>query len=193
MDFDVTPEPLFRAVGRAMSSWERLEAHLSYLYSILVKKPMQIEALQAYGRDQRIFDLRMKALKKAADGYEILSPSQERESLLDSLIGEARQLSTCRNQIAHGVVTPVQTPPLNMPLEPWPEPTWIYVLKPLGMAFFISRKPRAITSMVQSRLMSSPASSIASPRAFGNSLRSFGCREHCSFDVLRHHLSAYCV
>lgn len=136
MDFDVTPEPLFRAVGRAMSSWERLEAHLSYLYSILVKKPMQIEALQAYGRDQRIFDLRMKALKKAADGYEILSPSQERESLLDSLIGEARQLSTYRNQIAHGVVTPVQMPPLNMPLEPWPEPTWIYVLMPSWYGVF---------------------------------------------------------
>ena len=44
MSTDRDLNTLYAAVGRAMSAWETLEANFSYLYSIFVGSPMQVEA-----------------------------------------------------------------------------------------------------------------------------------------------------
>lgn len=101
---DLDVNVLYAAVGRALCAWETLEAHLSYLYSICIERPMQIEALQEYGRDARIFQKRMDALASAAAKYFQKHPSQVREGILDDLIADSRKLAEKRNQIAHGIV-----------------------------------------------------------------------------------------
>lgn len=104
MKADQNIDTLYAAVGRAMSAWETLEAHFSHLYSIFVGSPMEVAALEAYGRDARIFRERMTVLKKEAEVYFITSLSQTREGMFDALIDEAGRLSTARHQIAHGIV-----------------------------------------------------------------------------------------
>jgi hypothetical protein len=98
-------EATYAAVGRALSAWETLEAHLSYLYSIFVGRPLAPAALSGYGRENKVFNKRMTALCKAGCKYIQARPAQQSlESELDALIVEARRLATFRNQIAHGVV-----------------------------------------------------------------------------------------
>ena len=104
---DYDPNVTFNAAGRAISTWETLEAHLSYLYSILVGKPLLIEAMKEYGRTNRIFEQRMRALCDVSEFYFTKQPSQDHESEINTIITEARRLSTYRNQIAHGVVVAI--------------------------------------------------------------------------------------
>jgi hypothetical protein len=102
---DEDREATYAAVGRALSAWETLEAHLSYLYSIFVGKPLVPAALSGYGRENKVFNRRMTALCKAGCEYIQARPAQQSlESELDALIVVARRLATSRNQIAHGVV-----------------------------------------------------------------------------------------
>jgi hypothetical protein len=104
MSTDQNIDTLYAAVGRAMSAWETVEAHLSNLYSIAVKSPTYMVAMKSYGRDSKIFTSRMSTLAKAAASYFAKHPSQEHEGTLAALIAEARELSTKRNDIAHGIV-----------------------------------------------------------------------------------------
>ena len=95
---------LYAAVGRALCAWETLEAHLSYLYSICIERPMEIKALEEYGREAKTFPQRMTALKSAAERYFQKNPSQLHEGILDGLVEDASELVQKRNQIAHGIV-----------------------------------------------------------------------------------------
>jgi hypothetical protein len=104
MTVDTDPDVTFAAVGRAITAWETLEAHLSYLYSIFVDKPLAFAALDQYGRENKIFNDRMTALCKAGRKYFQRCPSQKKEGEVDSLIAETRRLSVFRHQIAHGAV-----------------------------------------------------------------------------------------
>lgn len=104
MNFSSDMDAIFAAVGRATTAWETLEAHLSYLYSIFVGKPLDFSALKEYGRKNKIFELRMQALCEAGAKYFQTAPSQPKESELHSLISGARRLAVFRHQIAHGVV-----------------------------------------------------------------------------------------
>jgi hypothetical protein len=98
------PTALFSAVGRATSAWETLEAHLSYLYSIFVGKPMLVDALEEYGRDRTTVPARMAELCKVGKAYFTKFPSQELEAMLADIIKDTRALSGKRHQIAHGIV-----------------------------------------------------------------------------------------
>jgi hypothetical protein len=104
---DYDPDVTFNAVGRAISAWETLEAHLSYLYSIFIGKPMLIDALEAYGRENKIFEQRIRGLCGTAEAYFMKQPSQDREGEVDAIISEARRLSIYRHQIAHGIITAI--------------------------------------------------------------------------------------
>jgi hypothetical protein len=81
MRADPNIDTLFAAIGRATNAWETLEAHFSYLYSILVGRPMDIAAMKAYGREARIFAKRMEALDHASEQFFVSNPSQEREGI----------------------------------------------------------------------------------------------------------------
>jgi len=136
MSPDLSPEPVYTAIGRAMTAWESLEANFSYLFSILTERPMLLRALEDYGRDVRIFDGRMKLLWKASESYFRKSPSQDREAKLDRLIADARALSIYRNHIAHGMVQAIQTHGDNRDKDGWTIPFWSYRLIPSWHAQF---------------------------------------------------------
>jgi hypothetical protein len=98
------PDITYAAVGRATSAWETLEAHLSYLYSIFVEKPMLVDAMEEYGRDRTTITARTKALNDAATAYFVKFPNQNHEAILGCIIKETEELASKRHQIAHGVV-----------------------------------------------------------------------------------------
>jgi hypothetical protein len=108
MPADIDINITYAAVGRAASAWETLEAHLSYLYSIFIGNPMQGRIMEEYGREGRIFELRMQTLCEAAHAYFLKVPNQEYEAIVDSIILEARRLSIRRHQIVHGIVSSAQ-------------------------------------------------------------------------------------
>jgi hypothetical protein len=105
MTADIDINITYAAVGRAASAWENLEAHLSYLYSIFIGNPMQGRIMQEYGREGRIFEMRMQTLCEAAQAYFRRVPHQSHEATFDILVLEARRISIRRHQIVHGFVS----------------------------------------------------------------------------------------
>jgi hypothetical protein len=95
---------LYAALGRTLCAWETLEAHLSYLYSVFIDRPMEIKALEEYGRDAKTFPARMDGLTSAAEHYFQKNPSQLHERTLADLVKDAKGLLRNRNQIAHGIM-----------------------------------------------------------------------------------------
>lgn len=133
-----TPDPdinrLFAAVGHCLTTWESLESELSHLYSIFIGKPRQIDALQAYGRDSRIFESRMQSLEMAADDFFVRKPDQSIEGEFTSLLARCRVLAKARHQIAHGIVraVPVYDEPDK---DGWVVPSVGFCLWPQWYAF----------------------------------------------------------
>lgn len=109
---DCDPDITFNAVGRAISAWETLEAHLSYLYSAFVRQPMLLDAIEQYGRETRTFQNRIAHLGRAAAVY---FKDQAQEAEFHALIAEVEQLHRYRTQIAHGALraVPVAIPVFN--------------------------------------------------------------------------------
>lgn len=102
--YDTTPDPVFRAVGIALTAWEHLELALAELYSILVEQPRIINAYAAYGNDNPIFAYRVQAICKACERYFISRAHHGRESQVADLLKEASDLSIDRHRVAHGIV-----------------------------------------------------------------------------------------
>jgi hypothetical protein len=101
---DVSADLTYAAVGRAMSEWEELELYLARLYAKFLKiHPIRAIAVTEY-RNAAIFRVRANVIEKAADKYFVSHPDQEREADFQQLLGDIRQLSNRRNDIAHGVV-----------------------------------------------------------------------------------------
>jgi hypothetical protein len=108
---DKTPNRTYEAVGCALSAWEELEVGLSYLFGIFTgKNPLSMTTYAEYG-EPTIFALRADALQRTAERYFIGRPSQELEAFFGSLMYDARAFSARRNDIAHGVVRPIQVAP----------------------------------------------------------------------------------
>ncbi|WP_338834607.1 hypothetical protein [Bradyrhizobium septentrionale] len=108
---DTDLKALYAAVGRAISEWETLEAHLSYTYSIFEGRPVDSALLRDYGREARIFRTRMEAVRASAEKYFQSHPNQEQEARFEALVSKAEELSTLRNRIAHGMVMGQQASP----------------------------------------------------------------------------------
>jgi len=126
------------AVGLAMSEWETLEAHLSHLYSIFVGRPQQIDAMEEYGREARIFRDRLRLLEQNAVAYFQESPHHDHEGAFRALAAEAERLSYRRNQIAHGIIhsVPVYDSTFRDAADGWPIPMIQYCLVPPRYAVF---------------------------------------------------------
>lgn len=105
---DTTIESIYVAVGRALTKWETLECHLSYMYSILDDRPLNNIVLERYGECGPIFKRRMDQLEEAADKYFQSSPNQAEEALVIYCIAEARRLANFRHRIAHGMVVAIE-------------------------------------------------------------------------------------
>jgi hypothetical protein len=96
----------FEGVGRVTSHWEALEFELSRLYSIFAGDP-DGEAMQTYGTG-KIFRDRLVALRQLAEKHFIATPTQDLEGIFDGLANAAEGFGSRRNEVAHGIVCPVQ-------------------------------------------------------------------------------------
>jgi hypothetical protein len=104
-------ERTFAGVGRVLSQWETIEIELSVLYALFTKRPADAEARREYGKG-RIFVDRSKIIEDVAPKWLC---NQELEAEFDSLICTIRHYSDRRNEIAHGIVRPIQW---VIPFEP---------------------------------------------------------------------------
>ncbi len=99
---DIDPERIYAGIGRVSCQWEDLEISLSHLYSCLVGKPHQADAMYDYG-DKAAFRARVRILLEPAHQC---FRDQDREAQLDQLCEELIGFSCRRNDVAHGVVRP---------------------------------------------------------------------------------------
>jgi hypothetical protein len=115
---DKFPNTTYEAVGRALSAWEELEVNLSHLFGVFSgKDPLSTETYASYG-EERIFVQRADMLERLASSYFIIKPNQNLEGDFCHLICDTRCFSARRNDIAHGVVRPIQTYPATLiPVE----------------------------------------------------------------------------
>jgi hypothetical protein len=104
---DQNADDTYKMVGRALSEWEELEYRLAHLYAQIIGRPSQIAALREYGKG-RIFADRIAGLETAAEAYFIRNPRQNSEAELACIAEVARRLADRRNEIAHGIVRPLQ-------------------------------------------------------------------------------------
>jgi hypothetical protein len=106
---DVDENAIFNAVGRALTEWEALEVECAKLFAVFVsanhKKSYHAPAVRAYGTVTSA-DTRHKMLQFAADSYFDKRPPKRKayKQQCDSLLGEYKQYSLRRNEIAHGSV-----------------------------------------------------------------------------------------
>lgn len=103
---DVDENVTYTEVGRAISNWEGLEFNLSRVHSALVGDP-DGDAMRQYGTG-RIFRDRLKILIDSANEHFVRCPDQEGEGGFDRLVAHLVGFSDRRNDVAHGIVFPVQ-------------------------------------------------------------------------------------
>jgi hypothetical protein len=98
---DENDDPLYLAIGRALSEWEELETALSGLFAVLVESRSSA-AVRAYGivaSAQGRYDLLCNAAEVFFAERDQAVYAQFRE-----IIKVLRLVSPCRNNLAHGVV-----------------------------------------------------------------------------------------
>jgi hypothetical protein len=106
---DVDEKPVFDAVGRALTAWETVEIECARLFAVLVstrqKKLYHAAAVRAYGSIVGTHS-RSNMLQLAAESYFATRPAKRSsfEKRCANLIGEYKQYSDRRNEIAHGLV-----------------------------------------------------------------------------------------
>jgi hypothetical protein len=105
---DDTAEPLFTAVGRALSNWEHVENQLANLFVVLVgakvTRDMPAPAARAYGTILS-FQSRLAMLEAAARAFFLSHPKiGEEQKLWSDLSKQLDGFSSRRNDIAHGSV-----------------------------------------------------------------------------------------
>jgi len=104
---DVHDIATYAGVGRVLSQWEEVEVHLSAIYTILTGKPGDVDAFREYGVG-RIFTERVKIFESAVNSFFILHPNQRLEGDIHDLLRGIKRLSDKRNEVAHGIVRPIQ-------------------------------------------------------------------------------------
>lgn len=104
---DENADDTYKMVGRSLSEWEYLEYQLSHVYAQVVGKATSIAAMREYGAGN-IFALRLRGLETAVEGFFIKTPHQEAEAGFRRITYSAARLADRRNEIAHGIVRPLQ-------------------------------------------------------------------------------------
>lgn len=104
---DENADDTYKMVGWALSQWETLEYQLSHIYAQLVGQPGRISAMRDYGAG-RIFVERLAALERVAEAFFVRYSDQAAEAEFDRITAFASRLADRRNEIAHGIVRPLQ-------------------------------------------------------------------------------------
>jgi hypothetical protein len=106
---DDKPEPLYMAVGKALTNWERVENQAANLFTTFVgarvTRDAPTPALRAYGAIIS-FSSRADMLEAAAKAYFLSRPGPLAETWSD-LLEELRNFAARRNDIAHAIVEPI--------------------------------------------------------------------------------------
>jgi hypothetical protein len=98
---DNSPDLTFAAVGRALSTWERLDLEFAVLYATLLGiSPPEAIKLPEY-RNENTFLGRVGVIERAFDTYSVKHHDQAIEGDADALFTDAPDLSNRRNDIAH--------------------------------------------------------------------------------------------
>jgi hypothetical protein len=103
---DATPEPLYTAVGKALSNWEKIENQLANLFASFVGAQIKwrpAPAVRAYGTIVS-FKSRAAMLDAAAKAYFHSRPKLGVDDRWRDLLRELEGFSDRRNDIAHGIV-----------------------------------------------------------------------------------------
>ena len=110
---DPSPDPIYHAVGRALSMWENVEDAMANIFSIATggdAQPGMSPAKRAYGRTSS-FNSRVEMVKEAADVFFMelggdVPGMTARLNELQSDVAKAKKAATKaserRNEIAHG-------------------------------------------------------------------------------------------
>jgi hypothetical protein len=98
----------YAGVGWVTSQWERIEFSLARLFSIFVGRPDESRALIEYSAPP-IFRMRFDALLRTAARFFISNPDQQLEGELHALTVQLHGFADRRNDIAHGMVFPIQS------------------------------------------------------------------------------------
>lgn len=137
--WDLDPGPIFYAVGGALNAWETMESHFSQLYSIFIGEPRTREGMRKYGDGGRILDHRVASLQRAAEGYFIANPDQEREGEFRAIVANTRNFAIMRHRIAHGQINSVTTN-----TDEGPQPGQYLTLAPV---FFLTVPPHSMAQL----------------------------------------------
>jgi hypothetical protein len=100
---DATANETYAAVGCALSSWERHEAALSFLFAAFVSEGTSRIARRAYNAI-RTFEGRAEMLKAASHSFFAAYPDEEMQKRFKDILRNAKEFSARRNDIAHGCV-----------------------------------------------------------------------------------------
>ena len=104
---DAISDPLFNAVGRALSNWQNIENQLANLFTLFVGADISAEApgsaVGAYGAIVG-FKNRLSMVDAASDAYFRARPTGEGRKQWKDLRNLLSAFSQRRNDIAHGAV-----------------------------------------------------------------------------------------
>jgi hypothetical protein len=102
--------PLFEAIGRATTAWENFERSLMLVYTALLSPALYYLPIErAYGSVMS-FSGRKEMVQAAAEALFYKFPDPVAEKDLAKLIDLAGKFSGRRNEIAHGIVKPYNSP-----------------------------------------------------------------------------------
>jgi hypothetical protein len=110
---DTDANALYRSVGRALSAWEFMEAHLGSVYAALTLAPSEryfAPAMRAFGTVTNTFS-RAEMITHAAEAFFFLEYSRAKDECdvlhteLKEILKHYRGWAARRNDIAHGCVT----------------------------------------------------------------------------------------
>lgn len=89
-----------------MSIWETLEFQMCIIHSVFCGDPRG-NAMRLYG-EKRALPGRLDDFTKAAKSYFIRhAGNQPKEGAFDEMLEEVRRYADRRNEVAHGIVTPI--------------------------------------------------------------------------------------
>ncbi len=126
---DTDRKDTYAGTGRVLSEWEGIEVGLCRIFSFLKGDP-DGASMKEYGQP-RIFRERYSMLLRVADNFFVSHPNQSLEGTLHQLSSQIFSHSDRRNEVAHGIVMPINAYLFAKDILPRLEPrTNYYALLP---------------------------------------------------------------
>jgi hypothetical protein len=104
---DVNIDAVFNGVGRVMTQWEGIEVGLSRIYSHFLFMPDDFPTIRKYGSGYKFRD-RFADLEEVAERFFVAHPDQHLEGEFHQIGVYVVGFSDRRNDVAHGIVNPIQ-------------------------------------------------------------------------------------